>query len=100
MSASSIITELSKVVAAALGKPESYVLVSLTTDKTMCFAGTEDPCAWAEIVSVGGYRGRTREISAAIMPAIESALGVSQARCYLKFTAVDGSDMGWQGSTF
>lgn len=100
LNASSIISELSKVVAKASGKPESYVLISLTTDKPMCFAGTEDPCAWADIVSVGGFNGRTREMSAAIMPAIESALGVSQARCYLKFTSVDGSDLGWKGSTF
>lgn len=37
VSASEIVAELSNAVAKAVGKPESYVLVSLTTDKAMSY---------------------------------------------------------------
>ena len=100
MSASQIVADLSKAVAKAVGKPESYVLVSLTTDRPMSFGGSEEPCAYAELLSIGGFRGKNAEISAALMAVVEKALGVSSSRFYIKFTACEGSEFGWQGATF
>lgn len=64
------------------------------------FGGIEEPCAWAELVSVGGFRGKNAAISSALMAAVEKALGISPSRFYIKFAAVEGSEIGWQGSTF
>lgn len=99
MSASQIVTALSKTVAAAVGKPESYVCVSLATDKILSFGGSQDACAVAELISIGGFRD-TAAISAAIMAVVEKELGVSPARFYIKFTPCSGSEMGWKGATF
>ena len=37
----------------ATGKPEQYVMVSLNAGKPMCYAGTEEPCAYGELISIG-----------------------------------------------
>ena len=54
---SKIVTTLSKAVAKAVGKPEQYVMVSLRADTPMCFGGTEEPCAYGELVSIGAIGG-------------------------------------------
>lgn len=54
---------------------------------------------FAEPISVGGFRG-TRALSADLMPALAEGLGVDPARCCLKFAAVAGADLGWNGATF
>jgi len=64
------------------------------------FGGSEEPCAYGELVSIGGFGGKNKAISAAIMSLVEKDLGVSPARFYLNFVAVQGSDFGWKGSTF
>ena len=63
VSASQIVADLSKAVAKATGKPESYVLVSLTTDKPMMFGGTEEPCAFGELISIGVRQGLQRPLA-------------------------------------
>ena len=57
VSASAIVSDLSKAVAKATGKPEAYVMISLTTDKPMSYGGTEEPCAYGELISIGGIGG-------------------------------------------
>ncbi len=100
MKSSEIIAELSKTIAAATKKPESYVLISLDTDRSMSFGGTEEPCCFGEITSIGGFGGRNAEISGMVMAVVEKHLGVSSSRFYLKFNAPAGSEIGWQGATF
>ena len=93
------VAALSSKVAIALAKPERYVMVALATDRAMSFGGSAEPCAYAELVSVGGFRD-TRKLSADLTPALAEGLGVAPERLYLKFTAVAGADFGWNGSTF
>lgn len=54
---SDVLKALSKAVAQTVGKPEQWVMVSLTTDKPMCYSGTEAPCAYGELVSIGAIGG-------------------------------------------
>ena len=44
---------LSAALATATGKPESYVMTLLDSGVTMTFAGSEEPCAYVEIKSIG-----------------------------------------------
>ncbi|KAG7674015.1 hypothetical protein Ndes2526B_g02505 [Nannochloris sp. 'desiccata'] len=74
---SEIIAELSKTIALATKKPESYVLISLGTDRSMSFGGTEAPCCYGELTSIGGFGGRNAEISGMVMAVIEKHIGVS-----------------------
>ena len=64
------------------------------------YAGSEEPCAYGELVSIGGFQGRQPDISAAIMGAVQKHLGVSDARFYLNFVGVERSDFGWRSATF
>ena len=48
---------LSKAVADAVGKPEQWVMVSLATDRPMCYSGSELPCAYGELISIGAIGG-------------------------------------------
>eukprot|EP00879_Flechtneria_rotunda_P003876 GHRR01004116.1.p1 GENE.GHRR01004116.1~~GHRR01004116.1.p1 ORF type:complete len:108 (+),score=20.79 GHRR01004116.1:229-552(+) len=92
---------LSKAVATSLGKSEQLVMVSLTTDKPMCFAGTEAACAYGELMSIGAVGGaKNKEISAAIAAVMSAKLRVDPSRFYFKIVDVDRSNFGWNGGTF
>lgn len=98
---SDVILSLSKAVAASVGKPEQWVMVSLTTDKPMCYSGTEAPCAYGELISIGAIGGeKNKKISAAIAEVLQGKLKVDPSRFYIKFVDVARSDFGWNGSTF
>ncbi|KAK9830211.1 hypothetical protein WJX72_010356 [[Myrmecia] bisecta] len=99
--ASDTIKALSSTVASSVGKPESYVLVTLRTDTPTCFGGSEAPAAYGELLSIGAIGGdKNKSISAAISEVLKVQLGVPSDRFYLKFTDVPRSDFGWKGSTF
>eukprot|EP00878_Enallax_costatus_P007476 GHUV01007829.1.p1 GENE.GHUV01007829.1~~GHUV01007829.1.p1 ORF type:complete len:116 (+),score=19.09 GHUV01007829.1:172-519(+) len=98
---SDILKALSRAVAETGGKPEQWVMVSLTTDKPMCYSGSEAPCAYGELISIGAIGGeKNKTISAAIAEVLRSKLKVEPNRFYLKFVDVARSDFGWNGSTF
>lgn len=100
VSASQTTADLSKAVASSVGKPEAYVMVSLTTDKNMRFGGTEEPCAYAELISIGGLGGDKNKAISAALSAVVEKIGVPSSRFYIKFYDVARTDFGWSGSTF
>lgn len=52
----------------------------------MSFAGTEEPAAYGELISIGGVGPVTnKELSAAISEILESKLSVPPSRFYIKF---------------
>jgi phenylpyruvate tautomerase len=82
---SDVLKALSQAVAASVGKPEQWVMVSLTTDKPMCYGGSEAPCAYGELISIGAIGGdKNKQISAAIAEVLSTKLKVDPARFYLK----------------
>lgn len=96
----SLVAEASRAVAAMLGKPERYVMVSLEPAKTMAFGGDSSPLAYLEMKSIGLPQGRTAEFSKALCKLMNSALGVSADRVYIEFADAQGSMWGWNGGTF
>ena len=48
-----LLRDCSRAVAATLGKPESYVMVSLKHADGMIFGGSTDPCAFCHLASIG-----------------------------------------------
>ncbi|KAK8960357.1 hypothetical protein KSP40_PGU021194 [Platanthera guangdongensis] len=83
---SSFLSEATKIVAKLTNKPESYVMVVLKGSVPMSFAGTEEPAAYGELVSIGGLNPDVnKKLSAAIASILETKLSVPKSRYFLKF---------------
>ncbi len=92
---------LSKLLAAELGKPERYVMVGLAPRMDMTFAGTRDPACYAELKNVGRLsHDKVELLSAILCDAIAKTLGVAKNRIYIEFTNADGALWGFDGGTF
>jgi len=97
----SLLTELSRFIAEALRKPESYVMTHLVTDATMTFAGTPEPACFIELMSIGTFTPeQTASLSAALCSRIEKSIGVPKSRTYIEFTNSVGHLWGHDGETF
>ena len=94
-----LVADASRAVAAMLGKPERYVLVSLESAATMAFGGDSSPLAYLEMKSIGLPQGRTAEFSKALCKLMSTALGVSADRVYIEVADAQGSMGGWTGGT-
>lgn len=76
-------------------------MVSINAGKPMSYAGTQEPCAYAEIISIGALGGaKNKTISAAVSKVVADHIGVPADRFYIKFSDVAASDFGYNGSTF
>jgi len=51
--ASNFLNQAPVLVAEALSKPESYVMIHVSDEQTMSFAGTTEPLAYVELKSLG-----------------------------------------------
>ncbi len=91
---------LSRTVAAAIGKPEQYVMVSIS-QSDMLMSGKPGGAAFVDIRSIGGLSsGVNRKISEQVCKLLTDALGIAGDRIYLNLTDVDAGCWGWNGSTF
>jgi phenylpyruvate tautomerase PptA (4-oxalocrotonate tautomerase family) len=98
---SALLPDLSRRVAALLGKPEAYVMVVLETEQVMSFGGTTEPTLYAELKNVGRFSPpQTEKLSAELCDALEKALQVPKARIYIEFTPAEGHLWGHAGETF
>ncbi|ONK77123.1 uncharacterized protein A4U43_C02F3330 [Asparagus officinalis] len=98
---SSILSEATQTVAKIIGKPEAYVMILLNGSVPISFAGKEHPAAYGELTSIGGLNPDiNKKLSAEIASIMETKLSVPKSRFYLKFNDTEGSNVGWNGSTF
>jgi phenylpyruvate tautomerase len=95
-----LIAAASQLTANQLGKPESYVMVSMQDQCPMCFAGTTDPTAYLELKSIGLPASRTKELSAMLCSFVEEQLGIPADRVYIEFSDAARDMWGWAGGTF
>ncbi|KAJ8601704.1 hypothetical protein CTAYLR_003212 [Chrysophaeum taylorii] len=95
-------TRLSKAVALALGKPESYVLTSFQKVDAMSFGGDADtPAAFLYLSSLGSITPETnKDASKAIADILQDELGVPPNRYYINFLDSPRPNMGYNGGTF
>lgn len=100
--AKDVATKGSALVAAALGKPEQYVMTSISHVAAMSMAGsTSAPCAFCAVRSIGGLSPeKCRELSGEICRFLQAELGVAPECVYLNFAEVDADCWGWDGTTF
>lgn len=96
----SLLTKASKTVASSLGKPESYVMVSLESAVPMSFAGSTAPLAYLEMKSIGLSDSQTAPTSRALCTLLEKSLNIPSDRVYIEFTNAPGKMWGYDGGTF
>jgi len=87
-------------VAERLGKSEKYVMVELSFNPAMAFAGTTLPCAYVEMKSIGLADTRTTELSAAICNLLQTEMDIPPERTYIEFMDVPRKLWGWNSRTF
>ena len=92
-----VIPQLSRAVADLLGKPESYVMITLETNRNMCFAGDTTPLAYLELKSIGLPEQNTSAFSRTLCDLVEYHLGVHRNRIYIEFTNAARHFWGWNG---
>ena len=95
-----IIAKASSLIAGLLGKPESYVMVSIKPETPMTFAGTTAPTAFVRLKSIGLATNRCAEFSERICTFIDQELGVPKDRVFIDFKDAERSQFGWNGKTF
>jgi hypothetical protein len=98
--ADTLAKKASSLTAEILGKPESYVMVSINGAAELIFAGTNDPCAHLMLKSLGLPESETRAYSEKLCGFIEQQLGVPPARTYIEFINPERHMFGWNNTTF
>jgi phenylpyruvate tautomerase len=95
-----LLASLSRAVAGTIGKPEQYVMVSLS-QSAMLMSGKGDAAAFVDLRSIGGLSGNVnRKLSSEVCKLLKDVLGITPERVYLNFADVDAGNWGWNGSTF
>ena len=99
--ASALLRRLSTTLAQLLGKPESYVMTSLSPRTTMTFGGSDAPAIYAEVKNVGELAPNlTLELSKTLSAILSEGLGVPKNRIYIELQSVKGHLWGFDGGTF
>ena len=95
-----LLAPLSQIVAEGIGKPERYVMITLS-EAAIRMAGVEGPAAYADIRGIGGLNGAiNRKLSERLCALLQERLGIPPDRVYLNFTSVSAENWGWNGGTF
>ncbi len=95
-----LLRSLSKIVAEVVGKPETYVMVTLR-EGPICMSGEVEPAAFVDVRSIGGLSADTnRHLSERICALLGEELGISGNRVYLNFVDVQRVNWGWDSRTF
>ena len=98
--ADTLAKQASSLAAEMLGKPESYVMVRISGDADLIFAGTNEPCAHLMLKSLGLPESETRAYSEKLCGFIEQQLGVPPSRTYIEFVSPERHMFGWDNRTF
>ncbi len=95
-----LVRRASALVAHELAKPESYVMVAFAPEQPMMFAGSNAPCAFLQLKSIGLPAARTTELSRVLCELLAEAFNIPPKRVYIEFSDVDASYWGWDRATF
>ena len=90
--------EISKMVADLTGKPENYVMTMIQSDTLMTFAGSDEPCCFIKLKSIGSLN--PSKMSKSLCELIASKTNIRTNRIYLEFVDVKATNWGFNSSTF
>ncbi|KAJ6606369.1 Tautomerase/MIF superfamily [Mycena vulgaris] len=93
--------EFSKLGAQVLGKPEAYITVSITLNKTLTFAGTLEPAFALTVTSLDNLNPEANEkYSVQLSEFFTSRLNIPNDRGYITFHDPGRGYIGFKGTTF
>ncbi len=90
--------DISRIVADLTRKPENYVMTILQRDTKMTFAGSDEPCCFIKVKSIGALSPSS--MSKCLCDLIASKTNINMNRIYIEFIDVKASNWGFNGSTF
>ena len=90
--------DISKMVADLTGKPENYVMTMIQIDNKMTFAGSDEPCCFINVKSIGSLTPSS--MSKSLCELIASKTNINKNRIYIEFIDVKASNWGFNSSTF
>ncbi len=93
-----LLAKSSDLISSLTGKPKNFVMVKLKHSLSMNFAGTNEPCAFIEIKSIGSLF--PSKMSKPICEFFAAELGITEERIYVFFQDVDAKQWAWNSSTF
>jgi phenylpyruvate tautomerase len=95
-----LLASLSRIVAETIGKPEQYVMVTMTPT-SIVMSGKPGDAAFVDIRSIGGLSADVnRRLSQKVCGLLVQCLRLPQNRIYLNCTDVEAANWGWNGDTF
>lgn len=95
----SFLKSASQAVSKASGKPESYVMVSLESKKSMLMGGSDAPLAFLDYRALGLPADRSA-FSDELCSLINEQLSIQGDRIYISMTDSERQNWGWNHSTF
>ncbi len=93
-----LLKQLSSEISSLTGKPEQYVMCLLQTGVPMSFAGSNDPCCYIEVKSIGALQ--PPKMSESLCKLIHENTGIPSDRIYIGFEDVPANKWGYNGQTF
>ena len=93
-----LLKEISKKVAELTGKSENYVMTLIQNNSQMTFAGSDEPCCFIRIKSIGSLKPSS--MSKSLCELIASKTNINTNRIYIEFIDVKASNWGFNSSTF
>jgi len=93
-----LLSKSSGFISSLLNKSDTFVMVKLIDSLKMYFSGTNEPCCFIEIKSIGSIY--PSKISKPICDFFSSELDIPKERIYICFQNVDPNMWTWNGRTF
>ena len=90
--------DISTMIAELTGKPENYVMTMIQRDIKMTFAGSDEPCCFIKVKSIGSLSPSS--MSKSLCELIASKTNINTNRIYIEFIDVKASNWGFNSSTF
>ena len=90
----------SKAVAESLGKPESYVAVSVQDGQDIIWGGSDAPCALCKVISLGSINKENNGALTKKVSELLAAFDVPADRIYVNFFDLERQNVGYNGATF
>ena len=94
----SLLAKSSVFISGLLNKPDNFVMVKLNDSLNMYFSGTNEPCCFIEIKSIGSIE--PSKISKPICEFFSNELKIPSERIYIYFDDVDSNMWAWNNRTF
>ena len=90
--------EISEMISDLTGKSENYVMTMIQENSQMTFAGTDEPCCFIKLKSIGSLNPSS--MSKSLCELISSNTNIKTNRIYIEFNDVKASNWGFDSKTF